>query len=214
MSVRGDYCSVLIRGSHMTETFLIICRFMSLCFCFMSFFLFLLFSCIPLLVGSGQWAPSDGTILCPETRPLWLWSRSESHLAGSRHGSGWNGRAEYTDGPDFQPEGLTVPVHGAQKVPRAPLHCGTGLVLFVTVFDSSSLAASFITPVSFFSFFYPPAISCPGLMLSLSVILIMTIWMLDLWPALMRALEGRYAGTCGGSAIINDVFRSTGLILL
>lgn len=139
MSVRGDYCSVLIRGSHMTETFLIICRFMSLCFCFMSFFLFLLFSCIPLLVGSGQWAPSDGTILCPETRPLWLWSRSESHLAGSRHGSGWNGRAEYTDGPDFQPEGLTVPVHGAQKVPRAPLHCGTGLVLFVTVFDSSLL---------------------------------------------------------------------------
>lgn len=38
-------------------------------------------------------------------------------------------------------------------------------------------------------------------MLLSSVTLIMTIWMLDPWPALMHALEGRYAGMSGGPVI-------------
>lgn len=31
--------------------------------------------------------------------------------------------------------------------------------------------------------------------------------MLDLWPALIRASEERYAGTCGGSVIGSDQWR-------
>lgn len=37
----------------------------------------------------------------------------------------------------------------------------------------------------------------------------MTIWMLGLWPALMHALEGSYAGTCRGYIVNSNVLRSS-----
>lgn len=147
-----------------------------------------IFLCLFSPADFGSWAPGHGALLCPETRSIRVWTRPESHLAGSRHSSGWNRWAERSDGPDFQSKGLTCPVHGTQKVPGPPLHCGTGWVPFIIIFDPvQDSVTGFILCVCSVN-------SCPGSMRWSSATLIMTTWMLVLFPVWTPALVGRYAG--------------------
>lgn len=88
-----------------------------------------LIGCVPHLLhaaGSGCRAAGDGAVLRSEPGPLRVGPGSPGHLVGSCHRAGGNRRAEHSDRPHFQPEGLAGAVHGAQKVSRAALLCGTG----------------------------------------------------------------------------------------
>lgn len=76
--------------------------------------------------GSGCRAAGDGAVLHPEPGPLRVRPGSQGHLVGSRDRAGGNRRAEHSDRPHLQPEGVAGAVHGPQTVPWAPLHCGTG----------------------------------------------------------------------------------------
>lgn len=153
MSVRGDYCSFLIRGSHMTETFLVICRFMSHCFCFMSFFPlpFVLLYPPPrrLWTVSSQWwnhtlsrNQTSLTLVQVWESPGWVtprfwlkWTgwiywRTRFSARGPHRSSSWGPKG--TEGPPALWNRFSTFCH--------------------SIWLKSSLAASFITPVSFFFF--------------------------------------------------------------
>lgn len=81
---------------------------------------------LPSSAGPGQRAPGAGALLRPEPGPVRVGPRPEGHLAGPRHRPGGDGRPQHPDRPHLQPEGLAAAVHGAQEIPRAALHRGTG----------------------------------------------------------------------------------------